>query len=134
MSATETASRNESSTSSTLWNDRLDDVDFNYYHDDIIDLMKEFNSHLSSIIGSITYETFLALILKRKTYDRPERVADELLRLAPTIGTMKISRLDFIALMPLVIYIESSFNCQRTLFRFREQSMLDRHMRQAAAT
>lgn len=121
--------------SSTLWNHFLDDVDFNYYHESIVQLIEEFNNiQCLTNRGTITYENLLQLILKRTTIDRKERISNELEYLVPKIKTMKINSLDFLALLPTIIYIQSSFENERSLFRFQENSLLDLHIRQALLT
>jgi hypothetical protein len=120
--------------SSTLWNTFLDDVDFNYYHKNILELLEEFNNHCLSNTGTINYENFLELIMKRTINDKIERITKQLEYIMPKIKIMKINRLDFIALLPAIIYIQSCFDRERTLFRFRENSILDLHMRQALLT
>jgi hypothetical protein len=112
----------------------LDDVDFNYYHDNILELLEEFNNQCLLDTGTINYENLLKLIMKRTTNDKKERITHELEYVMPKIQTMKINRLDFIALLPAIIYIESCFDHGRVLFRFRENSVLDLHMRRALIT
>ena len=93
-----------------MWNTYLHDVDFNYYHDDILELLKEFNNQCLSNTGIIKYENLLDLIMKRIKNGKIERISNELEHVMPKIKTMKINRLDFIALIPAIIYIESSLD------------------------
>jgi hypothetical protein len=122
--------------SSTLWNTFLDDVDFNYYHNHILELLEEFNDRCLSNTGTINYENLLELIMKRTTYNKIERIKNEVFveYVIPKIKRMKINRLDFISLLPAIIYIQSCFDHGKTLFRFHENSLLDSHMRQAILT
>jgi hypothetical protein len=120
--------------SSTLWDTFLDDVDFNYYHDNILQLLEKFNNQCSSITETITYEHLLQLIIQRTTNGKIERISIELERIMPEIKIIKINRLDFIAILPAIIYIESCLDHERLLFRFRENSILDTHIRRALLT
>jgi hypothetical protein len=120
--------------SATLWSHFLDDVDFNYYQENIVELIEEFNVQCFANRGIITYENLLQLIVKRTANDRKERISNELEYLMPKIKTMKINPLDFLALIPAIIYIQSSFHNERALFRFREHSLLDSHIRRALLT
>ncbi|CAF2674429.1 unnamed protein product [Rotaria sp. Silwood2] len=119
---------------SRLWNTLLDDVDFNYYHKNISELLEDFNNQCLSNSETIGYGQLLEFIRKRIGNSKIERVSNELEYVMPKIKTRKISRLDFIALMPVIIYIESSFTHGQTLFRFQENSLLDLHIRQALLT
>lgn len=114
-----------------LWKTYLDDVDFNFYHDDIAQLLEDFNDQCTSRMAIITYENLLELILKRAINGRIERIAKELQYVIPNVRTAKINRLDFIALIPAIIYIESCLDNGQALFRFRENSLLDQHMKRA---
>ncbi|CAF0863895.1 unnamed protein product [Rotaria sordida] len=119
---------------SKLWNTLLDDVDFNYYHNNIFELLEDFNNQCLSNSQTINYEQFLEFIKKRIGNNKIERISNELEYIMPKIKTMKISRLDFIALLPIIIYIESYYVHGQTLFRFQENSLLDLHIRQALLT
>ncbi|CAF0986418.1 unnamed protein product [Rotaria sp. Silwood1] len=119
---------------SRLWNILLDDVDFNYYHNNILELLEDFNNQCLSDRITISYEQLLEFIRKRLGNNKIERISNELEFVMPKIKTMKISRLDFIALIPVIIYVESCFAHGRTLFRFQENSLLDLHIRQALLT
>ncbi len=112
----------------------MDDVDFNYYHNNILELLEDFNNQCSSDTETINYENLLQLIIKRTINDKTERIANQLEYVMPRIKTMKMNRLDFISLLPTIIYIESCFDQGRRLFRFRENSILDSHMRQELFT
>jgi len=112
----------------------LDDVDFNYYHENIVQLIEDFKNQYFANRGIINYANLLELIMKRTTNDRVERISIQLEYLMPRIKTMKITLLDFLALLPAIIYIQSSFNHEHSLFRFREHSILDSHIRQALLT
>jgi hypothetical protein len=63
-----------------------------------------------------------------------ERISNELEYIMPKNKKTKINRIEFIALLPAIIYIESCLEQGRSLFRFRENSLLDTHMRQAVLT
>lgn len=117
-----------------IWTLLLDDVDFNYYHGDVLELLDDFDSHYSPVTSTINFDNLVALIMNRTTNGKYERIANELERRIPTIKTMKVTRLEFIALMPLIIYIESSLDHGKTLFRFRENSILNLHMKKALWT
>ncbi|CAF1412219.1 unnamed protein product [Adineta steineri] len=114
-----------------LWKTFLDDVDFNYYHEDILELVDEFNDQCPIDRHIISYEIFLELVMKRIKNGKIERITNELQCIVPNIKTMKINRIDFISFLPLIIYIESCFNHEQSLFRFRENSLLDKHMQRA---
>jgi hypothetical protein len=114
--------------SSHIWNSLLDDVDFNYYHDDILELIEEFDSRYSPITSTINFDNLVALIMNRTTNGKYEQITKELEKLIPLIKTMKFTRLDFIAFIPVIIYIESCLDHGKSLFRFRENSILDLHM------
>lgn len=103
----------------------MDDVDFNYYHDSIVQLLDQFNNRCIGEMGTISYENLLQLILQRTSNDKTDRITSQLEYVMPKIKSMKINRLDFLALLPVIIYIECSFNQGRTLFRFRDNSILD---------
>ena len=111
--------------SSLLWSALLDDVDFNYYHETIMELLEEFNSHCSSVMGNIDYVSFLHIILQRTATSKVERLSMEFEHLVPMIKTMKINRLYFITLIPAMIFMESSLRREKTLYRLRDHSMLD---------
>ncbi|UJR14043.1 hypothetical protein I4U23_001040 [Adineta vaga] len=111
-----------------LWKTYLDDVDFNYYHDDVLELLEEFNNQCLSKREYIIYENLLEIILKRRNNEKIERIATELQYVIPNIKILKINRLDFLALLPSIIYIESCLDHGQILFRFRENSLLDQHM------
>lgn len=117
-----------------LWKTFLDDVDFNYYHDDILEMLEDFNSQCVTDAGIINYENLLELIMKRTLNGKIERIANELEYVIPKIKLIKINRLEFIALLPAIIYIQSCLDPAQTLFRFRENSLLDQHLRQALLT
>jgi hypothetical protein len=117
-----------------LWKTLLDDVDFNYYHDDILELLEEFNNRCLTDAGIINYDNLLDLMMKRTINGKIERIAKELEYVIPKTKIMKINRLEFIALLPTIIYIESCLDPEQSLFRFRENSLLDRHLRQALST
>ena len=69
--------------------------------------------------------------MNRTTNGKYEHVTKELETLIPMIKTMKFTRLEFIALVPVIIYIESSLDHGKSLFRFRDNSILDSHMKKA---
>jgi hypothetical protein len=69
--------------------------------------------------------------MNRTTNCKCEQVTQELEKLIPMIKTMKFTRLEFIAYIPVIIYIESCFDHGKSLFRFRENSILDLHMQKA---
>ena len=119
------------SSSSHIWNTLLDDVDFNYYRDDIVELLEEFDNRCSSVTLSINFDNLIALIMNRTTTGKPEQIAKELEASFPAIKTIKLTRLEFIALTPLIIYVESCFDQGKSLFRFRDNSLLDLHMQKA---
>lgn len=115
-----------------LWNTLLDDVDFNYYRDDILDLLDEFDHRSSSsAIFEINYEHLVGLILRRNPKGKAEQVNKTFEKLLPTIKAMSWTRLEFIALLPTIIYVESCLDHGRPLFRFRENSILDLHMQRS---
>lgn len=111
--------------STQLWNILLDDVDFNFYHQTILELLEAFNSHCSSVMGNIDYVSFLDIILQRTATNKADRLSTEFEHLIPMIKSMKINRLYFITLIPAMIFMESSLHREKTLFRFRDHSMLD---------
>lgn len=106
-------------------------MDFNYYRDDIMELLEEFDSRSSPVTSSLNFENLVALIVNRTTNGKPEQISKELEASIPTIKTIKLTRLEFIALTPLIIYIESCFDQGKSLFRFRDNSLLDLHMQRA---
>lgn len=112
----------------------MDDVDFNYYHNSILQLLEDFNNECSFDSEAISYEKLLELIMRKTANEKAERISHELEYFMPRIKKMKINRLDFIALIPVIIYIESCLNHGRSLFRFQENSLLDVHMRRALLT
>ncbi|CAF4322960.1 unnamed protein product [Rotaria socialis] len=114
-----------------LWNKLLDDVDFNYYHDDLIELLDEFDNRYSPVTSTINFDNLVGLIMHRAANGKYERVAKELESRIPMIKTLKFTRLDFIALIPLIIYIESCLDHGKPLFRFEENSILNLHMQKA---
>jgi len=121
--------------SSKLWNTYLDDVDFNYYRSNILQLIEEYNTYAYSDIGLISYENLIELIQKHSNRSiRIETMVNQLEHLVPNIRTMQINRLDFISFLPVIIYLQSCFDHERKLFRFREHSLLDLHIRQALIT
>jgi hypothetical protein len=69
--------------------------------------------------------------MNRTSNGKSEQIIKEFEILIPTIKTMKLTRLDFIALVPIIIYIESRFDQGKSLFRFRENSILDSHMQKS---
>ena len=111
--------------SSMLWNTLLDDVDFNYYHSTILELLEEFNCHCSSVMGNIDYVSFLQIILQRTATSKVDRLSMEFEYLVPMIKTMKINRLYFVTLIPAMIFMESTLRREKTLYRLRDHSMLD---------
>jgi hypothetical protein len=117
--------------SSHIWDSLLDDVDFNYYREDILELLEEFDSRHSPVTSTINYDNLVALIMNRTTNGKYEHITNELEKLIPMIKTMKFTRLEFIALIPVLIYIESCLDQGKSLFRFRDNSLLDLHMKKA---
>lgn len=109
----------------------LDDVDFNFYHDTIVDLLDEFNDYCPSNNSNLSFDEFISILQRRLGTFQVDRLTSEFEYFIPMIRTMKINRLEFLTLLPLTIYLESSFHRERTLFRFREHSILDLHLRQA---
>ncbi|CAF0957209.1 unnamed protein product [Adineta steineri] len=116
---------------SHIWNTLLDDVDFNYYHDDIVELLEEFDSRYSPVTSTINFDNLVALIMNRTTNGKYERITKELENLISTIKIMKFTRLEFIALIPIIIYIESCLDQGKALFRFNDNSILDLHIKKA---
>ncbi|CAF1168400.1 unnamed protein product [Adineta steineri] len=116
---------------SHIWNTLLDDVDFNYYHDDIVELLEEFDSRYSPVTSTINFDNLVALIMNRTTNGKYERITKELENLISTIKIMKFTRLEFIALIPIIIYIESCLDQGKALFRFNDNSILDLHIQKA---
>ena len=114
--------------SPVLWNLRLDKVDFNFYHDAIIEFLDDFNQIAPSAMSRIDYSQLLRLIIQRIPPHSLEHFALELKYLMPTITTMKMNRLDFLTIIPALIYLESTCYPKRGLFRFRENSILDLHL------
>jgi hypothetical protein len=117
--------------SSHIWDTLLDDVDFNYYRDDILELLEGFDQRYSPVTATINFDSLIGLIMNRTSNGKSEQVIKELETLIPTIKTMKLTRLDFIALVPVIIYIESRFDQGKSLFRFRENSILESHMQKS---
>jgi len=117
--------------SSHIWDSLLDDVDFNYYRDDILELLDEFDSCYSPITSTINFDNLVTLIMNRTTNGKYETIVKELENLISMIKTMKFTRLEFIAFIPVIIYIESCLDHGKSLFRFRENSILDLHMQKA---
>jgi hypothetical protein len=109
-------------------------VDFNYYHDDILELLDEFDSHYSPVTSTISFDNLVALIMNRTTNGKYERITKELENVIPMIKTMKFTRLEFIAFIPVIIYIESCLDHGKALFRFRDNSILDLHIQKALLT
>jgi len=70
--------------------------------------------------------------MNRTSNGKYEQISKELETLIPMIKTMKFTRLEFIAFVPILIYIESRFDHGKSLFRFRDNSILDSHMQKAA--
>ncbi|CAF1311034.1 unnamed protein product [Adineta steineri] len=116
---------------SHIWNTLLDDVDFNYYHDDIVELLEEFDSRYSPVTSTINFDNLVALIMNRTTNGKYERITKELENLISTIKIMKFTRLEFIALIPIIIYIESCLDQGKALFRFNDNSILELHIQKA---
>ena len=119
---------------SQIWSSLLDDVDFNYYRDDILELLDEFDSRYSPITSTINFDNLIALVMNRTTHGKYEHISKEFEKLMPMIKTMKFTRLEFISLIPVIIYIESCLDHGKALFRFRENSILDSHMKRALLT
>ena len=117
-----------------LWQTYLDDVDFNFYHDILVDLLEEFNEQCVSNRGYVTYDNLVEMILKQTTNEKVERIASEVQYVIPNVKLLKINRLDFLALLPSIIYIESCLDHGQGLFRFRDNSLLDQHMQRALAS
>lgn len=69
--------------------------------------------------------------MSRTTNGKYEHISKEFEKVFPLIKTMKFTRLEFIALLPVIIYIESCFDHGKSLFRFRDNSILDLHMQKA---
>jgi hypothetical protein len=69
--------------------------------------------------------------MNRTTNGKYETIVKELEKLISMIKTMKFTRLEFIAFIPVIIYIESCLDHGKSLFRFRENSILDLHMQKA---
>jgi hypothetical protein len=111
--------------SSTLWTVLLDDVDFNYYHDTIVSLLDEYANHCSPLTGYMSYVHLLEMMHKRMATVRIERLLADIECFLPTIKTMRINRLDFMTIIPLMIYLQSSSNDEQVLFRFRDHSLID---------
>lgn len=82
----------------------------------------------------LSFTQFLEILQRRLRTTKVDRLTTEIEYFVPMIRTMKINRLEFIALLPLTIYLESFLHRERTLFRFREHSILDLHLRQALMT
>ncbi|CAF3948618.1 unnamed protein product [Rotaria sp. Silwood2] len=119
---------------SEIWSSLLDDVDFNYYHDDVLELLDEFDSRYSPVTSTINFDNLVGLIMNRTNNGKYERVTKELENRIPMIKTMKVTRLEFIAFIPIIIYIESSLDHEKPLFRFRDNSILNSHMQKALLT
>jgi hypothetical protein len=83
------------------------------------------------VTSAINYDNLVALIMNRTTNGKYEHITNELEKLIPMIKTMKFTRLEFIALIPVLIYIESCLDQGKSLFRFRDNSLLDLHMKKA---
>ncbi|CAF0943191.1 unnamed protein product [Adineta ricciae] len=114
-----------------IWNSLLDDVDFNYYREDILELLDEFDKRYSPVTSTINFDNLVALIMNRTTNGKYEQISKELETLLPRIKTTKLNRLEFIALIPIVIYIESYLDRGKALFRFKDNSILDLHIQRA---
>ena len=69
--------------------------------------------------------------MNRTSNGKYEQITKEFETRIPLIKTMKLNRLEFIALTPVIIYIESCFDQGKSLFRFRENSILDTHIKKA---
>ncbi|CAF1343526.1 unnamed protein product [Adineta steineri] len=69
--------------------------------------------------------------MNRTTNGKYERITKELENLISTIKIMKFTRLEFIALIPIIIYIESCLDQGKALFRFNDNSILDLHIKKA---
>jgi hypothetical protein len=69
--------------------------------------------------------------MNRTSKGKSEQIIKEFETLIPMIKTMKLNRLEFIVLTPIIIYIESRFDQGKSLFRFRENSILDSHIKKA---
>ncbi|UJR33151.1 hypothetical protein I4U23_020608 [Adineta vaga] len=119
---------------SHIWNSLLDDVDFNYYRDDILELLDEFDNRYSPITSTINFDNLIALIMNRTTNGKYDQITRELEILLPKIKTMKFNRLEFIAFIPVIIYIESCLDHGKSLFRFKDNSILDLHIQKALLT
>ena len=111
--------------SAHLWDSLLDDVDFNFYRHDILDILDGFDRRRISILQ---FDPLVALIEERAARTQRQHVRETLEQLFPMARTMQWTRLDFIALLPAIVYIESCQEHGRALFRFRDHSMLDAHM------
>lgn len=120
--------------SSILWNHHLEDVDFNYYHDTIVDLLNDFNEYSPEPMGRIEYSTLLRLILQRIPENRLEKFVIQLLNYVPNVKTMRINRLDFITLIPVIIFLETTCFPHREMFRFRDHSLLKTHISEGLTT
>ena len=72
--------------------------------------------------------------MNRTTHGRYERVTKELENYIPMIKTMTFNRLEFVALIPIIIYIESCLDFGKVLFRFRENSLLNSRMQKVLLT
>ena len=113
-----------------MWDKLLDDVDFNYYRDDILDYLNEFDQFASSsFTNQLSFEQLVTTIQHRMPAIKREQIVNTLETLLPAIKTIGWSRIEFIAFVPTLIFIESSLDQSRTLFRFRENSILDSHMK-----
>lgn len=116
--------------SSYLWDNLLDDVDFNHYRDDILEYLNDFDHYASSsMMSTINFEELVSMIQHRMLLMKKEQIVKVLENFLPSIRPMTWTRLEFIGFLPSLIYMESLVDPSRTLFRFRDNSILDCHMK-----
>ena len=106
----------------------MDDVDFNFYREDILELLDEFDHRATT---KLTFDQLVAAIQQHATNAKLETIIQALEKLSPSIRSLSWTRLEFIALLPSLIYVESTLDHGRPLFRFRENSILDLHMQRS---
>lgn len=106
----------------------MDDVDFNYYREDILELLDEFDHRAST---KLTFDQLISSIQHHANNPKLDTIIQALEKFSPSIRSMSWTRLEFIALLPSLIYIESTLDHGRPLFRFRENSILDLHMQRS---
>ena len=101
--------------SSHIWNSLLDDVDFNYYRDDILELLDEFDSRFSPITSTINFDNLIALIMNRTTNGKYEHITKELEKIILKLKEVLMGK----SLLPRLLFWAQTNRAKKTIFSMR---------------